>query len=141
MNLRLNKGGSRGDKIWDQILSSFETLNSRSLLPQPQKCWDSSLVLQASQGQCCELSPFQMSPSLFLPYWKRITGKWRFTKDREAKRNKCSFLFILYVWVFRLHVCLCTTCLPSAHTGQKRVSGAVRLEWHTVVSCHPSAGG
>lgn len=39
------------------------------------------------------------------------------------------------IWMFCLHVCLCTTYVTSAHQGQKRVSGPLKLEFQMVVSC------
>ena len=42
-----------------------------------------------------------------------------------------SFSFILCVWVFCLHVCLCTMCMPGAYEGQKRASDALELELQT----------
>lgn len=48
----------------------------------------------------------------------------------------CNLLFllivlknILYVSVSCLHIYLCTACMPSAHTDQKRVSAALKLEF------------
>jgi hypothetical protein len=37
-------------------------------------------------------------------------------------------IFILCVWAFCLYLCICTTCMPSAHGGQKRVSNSLNLE-------------
>ena len=31
--------------------------------------------------------------------------------------------------MFCLHVCLCTTCMPGTHRGQRRVSYPVEREW------------
>ena len=49
-------------------------------------------------------------------------------------------VLILYVWVFCLHVCLCTTCMLDTHRGQKRVSDSLQPELHMVVSCSVDAG-
>lgn len=38
--------------------------------------------------------------------------------------------FILYVWLF----CLCITCVPGAHRGQKRTLNPLELDLQTVVS-------
>ena len=43
-------------------------------------------------------------------------------------------LFFVYVWMFCLHVCLCITCMPGAHRGQKRASDSLELELQMVVS-------
>lgn len=37
--------------------------------------------------------------------------------------------FIWCVWVFWLHVCMYTTCVPSSHGGQKRASGTIELDF------------
>jgi hypothetical protein len=37
----------------------------------------------------------------------------------SISRHFLMFHFILCVWVFCLHVCLCTTCVPAVPTGQK----------------------
>lgn len=36
----------------------------------------------------------------------------------------------VYVGVFCLHVCFCTTCIPSAHGDQKRRSDSLELQLH-----------
>ena len=39
-------------------------------------------------------------------------------------KTECSLLnliFILYIWVFCLYVCLCTTRVSDAYRGQKEV--------------------
>ena len=36
--------------------------------------------------------------------------------------------------MFQLDVLMCTTCMPSVHGGQKRVSDLLELELQTVVS-------
>ena len=38
-------------------------------------------------------------------------------------------LIILCAWVFCLHECLCTTCMPGTCRGQKMVSDALELEF------------
>lgn len=42
--------------------------------------------------------------------------------------------FLFYVWVLCLHVCICTTCMPSVHRGQERVSDPLELELRMGVS-------
>lgn len=49
----------------------------------------------------------------------------------------CLFLC---VWVFYLHGCVCTTCFPSAHSGQKRVLDPLELELRMAVSHHVGSG-
>jgi hypothetical protein len=44
------------------------------------------------------------------------------------------------VWVFCLHICLCTVCVPGAHGSQRRVSDPLELELQFVVSCHVVLG-
>lgn len=43
--------------------------------------------------------------------------------------------FILCVWVFHFHACLCITCLPGARRGQKR--GLAPLQLELIGSCGP----
>jgi hypothetical protein len=51
-----------------------------------------------------------------------------------------NFYLILCVWVFCLHVCLCTaTHMPGAYTGQK-LSDPLELELCMTVSHHLSTG-
>lgn len=47
-----------------------------------------------------------------------------------------SFFFKIYlcVWVFCLHICLRSTCVPGACGSQKRVLGSLQLELQTVVA-------
>ena len=46
-----------------------------------------------------------------------------------------SFLIaILGVWLFFLHVCLCTVCMPDAHGGQRRALDLLKLELQMVVN-------
>lgn len=40
---------------------------------------------------------------------------------------------VLCVWVFCLHVCLCTMCVPGAYRGQKKVLDSLELELQTDV--------
>lgn len=49
-------------------------------------------------------------------------------------------LFILSVWMFCSHACLCTTCTPGFLRGQKRTSDSLELELWAVVGCHMGAG-
>lgn len=49
--------------------------------------------------------------------------------------GKCKFLktfsfliFILYVWVFGLNVCLWNMCMPDAQGSQKRALASLELE-------------
>lgn len=37
-------------------------------------------------------------------------------------------LFVLCVWVFCLHVCLCPTCMAGVCEGQKRALDPLKLE-------------
>ena len=66
---------------------------------------------------------------------------WR-KREREGEREK-EVLFNFYLikmlkkncaWMFCLHVCLCTICIPSAQRGQKRPAGPLELEFQMVVS-------
>lgn len=44
------------------------------------------------------------------------------------KNDKTLIFFNIYIWLFCLHQCLCTTCVPSAGGRQKTVSGPLELE-------------
>lgn len=48
--------------------------------------------------------------------------------------------FRSFYCVFCLHVCICTTCVPGASSGQKRVSDPVELELQMLVSYHVGSG-
>lgn len=51
--------------------------------------------------------------------------------------NKDIHLFILfYLWVFYLHVCRCSSCMPDAQRGQKRDWDALELHWQMAVNHH-----
>lgn len=45
------------------------------------------------------------------------------------------FILCLRVWMLCLHGCLCTTCVPGANGGQKRMLAALELELQTIVNC------
>lgn len=47
---------------------------------------------------------------------------------------------MLNVWVFCLHICLCTRCIPCAHGGQKWALDPLQLQLHMVVRDHMGAG-
>lgn len=44
--------------------------------------------------------------------------------------TSCIFKYLpwFYVWVFGLHICLCTTCMSGAHRGEEGPSDIVDLE-------------
>lgn len=44
------------------------------------------------------------------------------------------------MWMFCLHVCMCTICVLGAYRGQKTVSYPLELELWTVVSHYVSTG-
>lgn len=46
------------------------------------------------------------------------------------------YLFLFYVWVFCLHICLCTTNAHSALSGRKRLLDLLELELQRVVICY-----
>jgi hypothetical protein len=48
-------------------------------------------------------------------------------------------LFTLCLWVFCLHVVICTMCIPCASKGQKKVLGTLELELQMVVDYHVGA--
>lgn len=54
---------------------------------------------------------------------------------------KMTHDFVLWVWVFCLHVCICTMCVPDAHGSQKRVLGSLELEFHKDVIYHAGVLG
>lgn len=45
--------------------------------------------------------------------------------------------FILCVWLFYLHICLCTTSVPGVFGDQNRILDPLILELYKVVSCQP----
>lgn len=49
-------------------------------------------------------------------------------------------LFILCAWVSHLHVCMCTTYMPGACGGQKRVLDPLKIELQMFVSSCVSSG-
>lgn len=49
-------------------------------------------------------------------------------------------LFVFSVWVFCLHVCLCTMSMPHGHKGQKRTVDTLGSKLQVVVSLLVSAG-
>lgn len=46
-----------------------------------------------------------------------------------------KYFLILRVWVFWLHLCMCTTCTPGAYRGHKRRLHSLELGLQTGVSC------
>lgn len=59
----------------------------------------------------------------------------RESQDRDGPDwESFSSLFLLWVWVFCLHVCLCTICMPDAHENQKTASDSLELVLQKVVS-------
>lgn len=48
--------------------------------------------------------------------------------------------FILCVWMVYVHICLCTTSMPSNLGDQNSMSDILRLEWQTFVDCHSVLG-
>lgn len=50
------------------------------------------------------------------------------------------FLLVLYVWMFCLHICLCTVCVPCAYGDQRRALAPLNLGLQMVVSYHLGAG-
>jgi hypothetical protein len=51
-----------------------------------------------------------------------------------------TFLNISWVWVFCLHVCLHTICVPGAHRGQKRDLDLGSLELELQIAGHHHVG-
>lgn len=48
--------------------------------------------------------------------------------------------FILWVWLFYLHACLCAVCMAGAHRDQKRASNTLGMELGMTGSHHAGAG-
>lgn len=68
---------------------------------------------------------------------------------KKKKKNENRFIWfskdVLDFFIFmcksaRLHVCMCTTCLPDDLRGWKRALAAWRLELGMVVSLHVNSG-
>lgn len=59
------------------------------------------------------------------PYMRGITSLFK------------VFYFSLYVCIFCLHICICITCMLSAHRAQKMM---LELEQQTLGSCKVDAG-
>ena len=56
-------------------------------------------------------------------------------KEHKCPADSCfCFVLIVCIWVFCLHACLCTTCVPGNHGSQKRVLDFLGLEIHMIVS-------
>lgn len=51
-----------------------------------------------------------------------------------------NVFILLCLWVFCLHLYLCTMCLPSAQGSQKRALALLELGMLTVVNCHVGSG-
>lgn len=51
-----------------------------------------------------------------------------YLSNRKKPAAINSNLFILCIYVFCLHVCLCTTYVPDAQRGQKTESDPLELE-------------
>ena len=47
--------------------------------------------------------------------------------------------FFSYVWVFGLHLCLCTVCLPGSCRDWKAVSDSLERELQALAGCHVGA--
>ena len=47
--------------------------------------------------------------------------------------------FVSSVWMFYLHVCMCTMSVSDAYGGQKTVSDLLELEWQMAVNYHVDA--
>ena len=50
------------------------------------------------------------------------------------------YCIILYIWVFCMHMCMCTTQMPTAPKDQTRASDSLRLELQMVISHYVGAG-
>lgn len=48
--------------------------------------------------------------------------------------------FVILKWVFYLHICVCITCIPRAHEGQKVSVRSARTKDTDGVSHHVDAG-
>lgn len=50
------------------------------------------------------------------------------------------FIFMLCVWMFYLHACLCTICVPGAMGARKGCQVPLELEVQVVVSNYVGVG-
>lgn len=88
---------------------------------------------QHSGGRLANLFEFQDSQSFVVkPYLNTPSIPGLGKKRKEIFFFAISFITILCVWVFCLHVCLCTTCVPGA--CRKKSLCPLRLELQKVVS-------
>ena len=51
-----------------------------------------------------------------------------------------DYFIIVYMWMFCLHICLCTMYVLGTGRSQKEVPKPFELELESVVSCHVGAG-
>lgn len=97
-----------------------------------------------SHSTCVGISSlFPQWGSLFPP-WSSRDQKWSGLYLLSSHANQVSWLLwsllLKWLWVFGLHVCLCTACMSGIHAGQKR--GSDLLEWglEVVMSHHVGSG-
>lgn len=58
----------------------------------------------------------------------------------EIEKRNNFFIFLLFLYMFGPHVCLCTTFVPNDEGFQRRVSDPLKLKLLTVVGYHVDAG-
>lgn len=63
-----------------------------------------------------------------------------FNRKQSFKVFFLDLFILLCIWVFCLHVYLCTICMSSVCGSQKRVSGPPELELQAVVGGHMNVG-
>lgn len=118
--------------------------------PSLRKIWD---VLELAYVTTCTMfifpSPFLTAhhPCLLIPP-SCSPGTWAKEAHPDSSSKSMSQLlyahifsiYFLRVWIFFLHVCLCTIRVPDAPPGNKRTSDPLELHLETVVS-HQVAPG
>lgn len=67
---------------------------------------------------------------------------WRLRTDLASRVfiSHPSFQHVLYVWMFGLHVNLCTSCMPATLRSQNMESNPMGLDLQMIVSLHVGAG-
>ena len=100
----------------------------------------------------CSQASLELIRLLSQPPWMSLNFQIMFTHWHFVRLNcllevwngtnilDLSFIFILCLWMFWLHVNLYTMWVSDTHGDQKRMLDALELDLHMVVSHHVGAG-
>lgn len=53
----------------------------------------------------------------------------------QLHTQHCACVYLNPIYLFCLHVCLCTLCMPGTYRDHKRVSDPLEFELKTVINC------